>query len=210
MTENENEEPNSELWDSEIKGRQRLFVLYYCTDESSLFNQSEAYKKAYTKKDKQTDKYIEPDNTTCQTNGSRLMKNEKIKLAIKRLLKVTQADIDDEMVYRILKEMALGATYNPADILDKNGKLVTKTLAQLGDKAKMIAQIEPTKFGIKYTLVNRSKYIDMLAKYLQLVKPETTVDIKLPVIEVTPKFTDDTEQSAVEKWNEAAETATKE
>ena len=84
------------------------------------------------------------------------MKNEKIKLAIKRLLKVTQADIDDEMVYRILKEMALGATYNPADILDKNGKLVTKTLAQLGDKAKMIAQIEPTKFGIKYTLVNRS------------------------------------------------------
>ena len=50
----------------------------------------------------------------------------------------------------------------------------------------------------------------MLAKYLQLVKPETQVDIKLPVIEVTPKFIDDTDGSAVEKWNEAAEAATKE
>lgn len=194
-----------EQWDSEIKGRQRLFVLFYCTDESCLFNQSEAYRKAYTKKNKQTGEIEEPESSTCQTNGSRLIKTRKIRTACKRLLKEVQADIDDEMVYKLLKEMSLGATFNPADILTASGRLVTKNLKDLGEKAKLIAQITPTKFGIQYTLVNRFKAIEMLAKYLELVKPETTVDINIPVIEVTPKFMDDDAGSAVDKWNKVAE-----
>lgn len=194
-----------EQWDSEIKGRQRLFVLFYCTDESCLFNQSEAYRKAYTKKNKQTGEIEEPESSTCQTNGSRLIKTRKIRTACKRLLKEVQADIDDEMVYKLLKEMSLGATFNPADILTASGRLVTKNLKDLGEKAKLIAQITPTKFGIQYTLVNRYKAIEMLAKYLELVKPETTVDINIPVIEVTPKFMDDDAESAVDKWNKVAE-----
>lgn len=210
MTENENTEEEQENWDSNVKGRQRLFVLFYCTDDVCLFNQSEAYRKAYSKKDKRTGNLEEPSDTTCQTNASRLMKQRNVRIAIKRLLKLAQADIDDEMVYKLLKEMALGATYNPADILDKNGKLVCKKLEDLGENAKMIAQITPTKFGTQYTLVNRSKYIEMLAKYFQLVKPETQVDIKLPVIEVTPKFADDANGTAVEKWNLAAEKQCKE
>ena len=204
MTENENEDIDNETWDSTVKGKVRLFVLYYCTDDECIFNQSEAYRKAYTKKDKKTGKVIEPNAQTCQSNGSRLMKKSKVKLAVQRLLKTAQADIDEEMVYRLLKEMCLGATFNPADVLDKNGKLAAKTLKDLGDNAKLIAQIEPTKFGTKYTLIDRTKYMTMLGKYLNLVRPETQVDIKLPVIELTAKYSDDENQSAVDKWNKAA------
>ena len=204
MTENENENIENETWDSTVKGKVRLFVLYYCTDEECIFNQTEAYRKAYTKKDRRTGKVFKPNAQTCQSNGSRLMKKSKVRLAVQRLLKTAQADIDEEMVYRLLKEMCLGATFNPADVLDKNGKLAAKSLKDLGDNAKLIAQITPTKFGIQYTLIDRTKYMSMLGKYLNLVRPETKVDIKLPVIELTAKYTDDENASAVDKWNEAA------
>lgn len=204
MTEN-GEDSDIETWDSTVKGRKRLFVLYYCTDESSLFNQAEAYRKAYTKTNRKTGTISEPNEQTCQSNGSRLMKNSDVKLAIQRLLKTAQADIDEEMVYRLLREMCLGVTFNPADIIDKQGRIVTKSLKELGDNAKMIAQIQPSKFGTQVTLVDRTKYMNMLAKYLNLIRPETNIDIKLPVFEVSAKYTDDEEKTAVEKWNEAAE-----
>ena len=199
--ENENTE-----WDSTVKGRQRLFVLNYCTVEECLFNATESYRQAYTVKDRKTRKVKEPEKATCETNGSRLLKKEHIRLAIKRLFKTAQADIDDETVYKVLKDIALGATFNPSDVLQANGRLKTKTLAELGEKAKLIAQIKPGKFGTEYTLIDRKPYLDMAIKYLKLVREETKVDITLPVIEVTPKVTDDDQgQSAVDKWNQIAQ-----
>lgn len=192
------EEYESEEWDSTVKGKRRLFVLNYCTVEDCLFNAAESYRQAYTTKNK------EPAKATCESNGSRLLQNANVRLAIQRLLKHTQATIDDEMVYKVLHDIVQGATFNPAEVLQANGSLKTKTLAALGDKAKLISQIEKTKFGVKYTLVDRKQYLDMLIKYLKLVRPEQIVDVKLPVIEVTPKYTDDENKTAVEKWNEIA------
>ena len=199
----ETETDNTE-WDSTVKGRQRLFVLNYCTVEECLFNATESYRQAYTFKDAKTGKVKEPEKQTCEVNGSKLLKKPNVKLAIKRLFKTAQQDIDDQTVYKVLKDMVLGATFNPSDVLQANGKLKTKTLAELGEKAKLIAQIKNGKYGVEYTLIDRKPYLDMAIKYLQLVREETKIDVTLPVIELTPKVTDDENETAVEKWNQIA------
>lgn len=190
-----NEQEINDSWDAEVKGRKRLFVLHFCTNEQTFLNASASYREAYTKKDRLTGKFIVPEQSTCETNGSKLMKREDVKTAIKRLLILAQGDKDDLKTYQLLEELALLASYNPADILDNQGRLKTKTLDELGEKAKCIAQITPTPYGIRYTLYDRNKALDKLVNYLNIVRPEQQIDITMPVMEVVRKAL------SAEEWN---------
>ena len=194
------DEENDAAWDEGLKAKQRLFVLNYCTNQNCFLNQTAAYRITYTRKDRATGKVIfEPAKVTCETNGSRMLRNSTVKKAIYRLLKLTQADIDEQNVYRILKLLAERAFYNPADIIDAKGKIKVKKLEDLGEKAKCIEQIQKTKYGVNVTLASRDKSLDQLIKYLEMVRPEQQIDITLPVIELPAKaITDD-------QWNKLAE-----
>ncbi|MCQ2611848.1 MAG: terminase small subunit [Treponema sp.] len=192
---------DDQAWDQDVKGRERLFVLHYCTSETTRFNATASYKAAYTKIDRNTGKEIVPDQATCESCASRLMKRERVKLAVKMLLKTVQADIDEENVYRMLRELWNLSTYNPADILDKNGKLKVKKLSDLGEKAKCIAQITPTMYGVKYTLYDRNKALHELLNYLNIIRPEQQQDIQLNVVEMVKKAV------SPEAWNAAMEAA---
>lgn len=186
-------------WDANLKPKERIFVLHYCADEDSFLNATRSYQKAYQKKDKRTGAVLkELDVKTCEACGSRMYNRERVKLAIRRLLKITQEEHDETNTYRLLADVASLATFNPADVIDDKGNLKC-TLEELGEKAKLISQIEPTKFGVKVTLAERSKYIDLFMKYLNIVRPETQLEIKLPIVEVAQKI------ASVDEWNKEQE-----
>lgn len=186
-------------WDANLKPKERIFVLHYCADEDSFLNATRSYQKAYQKKDKRTGAVLkELDVKTCEACGSRMYNRERVKLAIRRLLKITQEEHDETNTYRLLADVASLATFNPADVIDDKGNLKC-TLEELGEKAKLISQIAPTKFGVKVTLAERSKYIDLFMKYLNIVRPETQLEIKLPIVEVAPKI------ASVDEWNKEQE-----
>lgn len=198
MTTGNDQEVNEDVWDEGLKARERIFILHYCTDEACLFNATASYKATYTKKNRETGELIEPDQSTCEANGSKMMKRPKVKLAARKLLKLVQPELDEENVYKTIKQLTNLAFYNPADIIDGNGKL-KKDLAELGDLAKAVAQIRFTQYGPQVTLADRTKYLELLMKYLNIVRPEQQIDIKLPVIEMVQKAID------VESWNEMSQ-----
>lgn len=194
-----NEIEVEEAWDEGLKARERIFILNYCTNESCLFNATASYKTTYTKKDRQTGLAVIPDQITCETNGSKMMKRPKVKAAIRKLLKIVQPELDEQNVYKVIKELQDLAFFNPGDIIDHNGRLIVDDIKELGEKAKAIAQIKFTQYGPSITLVDRTKYLDLLMKYLNIVRPEQQIDIKLPVIEMVQKAQD------VDQWNTMSE-----
>lgn len=192
-----------ESWDEGLKPKERLFVLQYCAVQETFLNATESYRAVWTKIDKKTGERIVPTPETCQANGSR--KKKELMSAIKKLMKIVQEQLDEENAYKVIHDIAEIALFNPGEILDSDGALKVP-LESLGNKAKCIAQIIPQKdTGPRIVLADRDKYMDKLLKYLNLVRPETQVEVKLPVVEVTPKVTGKDVLEAVEKWNAKAQ-----
>ena len=101
--------------------------------------------------------------------------------------------------YKLLKDLMLLADFNPAEILKADGSLKVKSLADLGEKAKCIKSIEKTREGIKITLEDRAKFMQMYLRYLNLIKPEVLVEEQLKVVAMVPKA------ESVEEWNDYAD-----
>ena len=185
-------------WDSGLKHKERLFVLHYCTDDLTFLNATASYKAVYKERDKVTGKVMDRSNEVCEAAASRLLSKEHIKRACSKLLTETQADLDEKNGYKLLKDLMLLAAYNPADIIDKKGKLKVKSIEELGDYAKCISQIEVTQNGVKVTLADRSKYMQMYLKYLNLIRPEVLVAEQLKVVAMVEK------DNSIEAWNSRA------
>lgn len=185
-------------WDSGLKRKERLFVLHYCTDDLTFLNATQSYKCVYKDRDKVTGKVTERSNEVCEAAASRLLSKDYIKTAVSKLLTETQADLDEKNSYRILKDLMLMSSYNPADIVTGRGTLKVKNIAELGELAKCIQQVEMTKYGPKITLVDRSKYMQMFLRYLNLIRPEVLVAEQLKVVAMVEK------DNSIEAWNNRA------
>ena len=182
-----------EDWDKDIKGKERLFVLNFCTSELYFMNQRQAYIAAFTKTKK--GKLISrPTEESADVCASRLMKKPEIKKAIVKLLKLNQPENDQSNSYKLLHDLVLQATYNPSDIINEQGMLKTKTLEELGDLAKCIEYIQPSKFGYIVRLASRRFAQDKLLKYYDLVRETPDIQATLPVIMLQDKET-------IENWN---------
>lgn len=181
------EEENEQEWDEGLKRKERIFVLHYCTNDATFLNAAASYRAAYTKVNNETGDLIIPDQKTCESCGSRLLKRERVKDAARKLLKLAKTELDERTEYQIIHDLCTLSFYNPADILNEAGDLKTEKLEDLGEKAKCIAQITPTKYGIKYTLYDRNKAMHELLCYLNLIRPEAQIDVQLPVIEMVQK-----------------------
>lgn len=185
-------------WDSGLKHKERLFVLHYCTDDLTFLNATAAYKCVYKDRDKVTGKVTDRSNEVCEAAASRLLSKDYIKVAVSKLLTETQADLDEKNGYKLLRDLMLLASYNPADIIDKRGRLKVKSIEELGENAKCIQQIEVTPNGVKVTLADRAKYIQMFLKYLNLIRPEVLVAEQLKVVAMVEK------DNSIEAWNSRA------
>ena len=185
-------------WDNGLSHKERLFVLHYCTDDLTFLNATASYKSVYKDRDKVTGKVTERSNEVCEAAASRLLSKDYIKTAVSRLLTETQADLDEKNGYKLLKDLMMLASYNPADIIDKKGRLKVKSIEELGEYAKCISQIEITREGVKVTLADRPKYMQMYLKYLNLIRPEVLVAEQLKVVAMVEK------DDSIEAWNSRA------
>jgi hypothetical protein len=185
-------------WDSGLKHKERLFVLHYCTDDLTFLNATASYKCVYKDRDKVTGKITERSDDVCAAAASRLLSKDHIKVAVSKLLTETQADLDEKNGYKLLRDLMLLASYNPADIIDKKGRLKVNSIDELGENAKCIQQIEVTPNGVKVTLADRAKYIQMFLKYLNLIRPEVLVAEQLKVVAMVEK------DNSIEAWNSRA------
>ena len=192
-------EESNDRWDDGLGRNERLFVLHYCTDDLTFLNATASYKSVYKERNRVTGKVKDRSNEVCQAAASRLLAKDHIRKAVSKLLTQTQQDLDEKNSYRLLKDLMLLADYNPADIVDGKGRLKVKNIAELGELAKCISQIEMTKTGVKVTLVDRSKYIGMYLKYLNLIRPDVIVAEQLRVVAMVDK------DDSIDAWNERAE-----
>ena len=192
-------EDSNDRWDDGLGRNERLFVLHYCTDDLTFLNATASYKSVYKERNRVTGTVKERSNEVCQAAASRLLAKEHIRRAVSKLLTQTQQDLDEKNSYRLLKDLMLLADFNPADIVDGKGRLKVKNIEELGELAKCISQIEMTKTGVKITLVDRSKYIGMYLKYLNLIRPDVIVAEQLRVVAMVDK------DDSIDAWNERAE-----
>ena len=176
------------LWDEGLNGRQRQFVINFCTDKTCFLNATAAYIKTFTRSGK------ELANSSIQSNASRMMRNDKIKTAINTLLRVKQDDEDRLDEYRLLHYIKTLAYYNPADIINKYGELLSKnedgkegSLQELGDLAICIEGIKKGKYGKEIKLKDRYKAIEMLANYYRIERATGSSAGIIPVVVLTKK-----------------------
>ena len=169
MIKNETMAQDCAAWDEGLSLRQRAFVVFYCTDEDCFMNGRKAYKKAHTKY-KAGEPVYTPSEEVCDVGASKLLSVAKVKAACRRLLAELQPDVDAENIPRLLHDIALQAMYNPADIIDTQGRLAVQSLSELGDKAKCIRQIYQTARGVRVELVDRTKAQDRLLRYYNLCR----------------------------------------
>lgn len=188
-----------ERWDEGLKQKERLFVLHFCTDDLTFLNATQSYKSVYKDRDPKTGKVKDRSNEVCEAASSRLLAKSNIKAAVSRLLKLTQADLDEKNAYKLLKDLMLLADFNPAEIITPEGKLAVKKLQDLGEKAKCIQSIEMGKYGPKVTLIDRTKAMQMYLRYLDLIRPEIVVEERLKVVQMTEKA------DTIDEWNAIAE-----
>ena len=189
---------SEERWDAGLKHKERLFVLHFCTDDFTFLNATQSYKSVYKDKNKVTGKVTERSDEVCEAASSRLMGKAYIKKAISKLLNETQADLDEKNGYKLLKNLMMMADYNPADIVKADGTLRVRKLEELGELAKCVQQIEKTPTGVKITLADRTKYMQMYLRYLNLIRPEIMVAEQLKVVAMVPKA------ESIEQWNAIA------
>jgi hypothetical protein len=205
----ENDKKDEKQWDEGLKPRERLFCLYYCTDEGTIFNGKQAYRKAYMKRGKAETPDTYPEDATCEVNACKLLRKTKVKTALRELLALTQADANEKNVYRSLHDIALLGFYNPADIVKEDGSLKC-SFSEMGELTKCIEGIETmaTKNGgmiRNIKLAPRGKYLQLMSRILNLIQPKEirlTAD-KLPVILLQGKTGEGLKDAdkAIEEWN---------
>lgn len=190
-------------WDEGLKAKERLFLLEMCTSEVHWLKPDKAYKEIYKSFDKESGQIIYLDDKSASKGANRLLKRPRVKKALKKLLEQTQPELDETNVYKVLHQIQDLAFFNPAEIIDAEGRL-KKPLDQMGDLAKCVKQIKPTKYGIEVVLEDRYKYVEALCKYLNIIRPEVQTEKVLQVIEVAPKVTGNELIDAVDAWNAKA------
>jgi phage terminase small subunit len=181
----------SPIWWEGLTGPRRKFVEYYCTDSVCFLNATQAYIKAFSKPGKQL------SDSSIQSNASRMMRDQKIKTAVVKLLRTRQGETDFHTEYRLLKSLQTLALYDTADIVDKNGRL-KKDLSELGELSVCITGIKQGKYGTEIKLYDRTRALELLMRYLELVRPADSVIAINPNIYLSEK---DIEQQRIAELN---------
>lgn len=196
MTYETDEAQESAVWDEGLKPRQRNFVVFYCTDEDCFMNGRKAYRKAHTKY-KAGEIVYTPSDEVCDVGASKMLSIAKVKQACRLLLAELQPQVDAENVPRLLHDLATQAMYNPADIIDAEGKLITADLTELGDKAKCIKQLYRTNLGVRVQLADRTVAQEKLLRYYDLVRDVPEAQDALSQVVLTAQA------RSIDEWNEA-------
>ena len=185
------DEVESVLHNAELTEKQRLFCLYF----TKCFNATKAYRKAY-----QCDEY------TAMANGSRLLRNAKVKLEIDRLKQekmnqayLTQADIFQKYMDIAFADMGDYAQFGKKKVpqwihvdgqdipvIDPNTgqqKIIEYSYIDLKESSdvdtSIITEVSEGKNGIKIKLADRMKALEWLAAHMDMATPEQKARVEL-------------------------------
>lgn len=178
------------VWWEGLKNKQKLFVEYYCTDKTCFLNATNAYIKAYG----QGGKELAP--SSIQSNASRLARDPAIKLAIAKLLRANQNEEDQISEYKLLDYLKTLAFYNPSDIINQFGQIKVDDLSKLGDLTICIQSIKQTKYGYEVKFYDRTKALELLGRYLDIIRPEEGTTVISPVVYVAKKDYEEIQEHA--------------
>jgi phage terminase small subunit len=144
--------------------------------EQDFQNATGAYRRAYPK----------ASEATAATESSRLLKDPKIQEAISTELKAVLAEKRVPLEKRILDTWIVRAFYDPTEIIDLNGhlKISEKELHKRGLQVCIDSINEKlTAKGdryVEYKLADRDKALDMLQKYIAMIKePDKNVNLNV-------------------------------
>lgn len=189
-------------WHHGLSKRQVEFVVAYVEND---FNSRAAY-CAVRKVD-----YFSSDFATKRricAYAQRTFSSKSIRVALKTLLDEMLGGIKDTLSHRIIDTYQTRAFYNIADVLDDSGDLRVP-LSELGKLACVIDGVEKKQASlsyevdeegnrvpvvntiVKYTLADRDKALEMLAKYMKLIQTEDGGTKTLGVIYISNKVTED-------------------
>ena len=144
--------------------KQKIFANEYLID----LNATRAYKAAYPNCVK---------DETASTNGSRMLRNDKVVEYIKKRQKALQIEtcVTQEMV---INELAAIAFVDVTDIVQLKGKRVkfTNTEDLSNHQKKAIAGIKKVKNGIELSVFDKLKALELLGKHLGMYTDKIKVD----------------------------------
>jgi phage terminase small subunit len=171
-----NKEPEleevTEILNSELTDKQRLFCIYYI----KCFNATKAYQKAY-----------ECDYITANTNGPRLLVNARIKEEIRKLKegKLNRAMISPDDIFQRYLDIAFACITDyvsfgqrPYKVKDKKGKerTVVYNYVDLNNSnevdGSLISEIKRGKDGVSIKLHDAMKALDWLSKHMDIATEE--------------------------------------
>ena len=155
---------NSKINSPEMAQQRADFVRFYI--EQDFRDAPAAYKKAFGCTDKSAD-----------TGASRLLKNAEIQDALSAELAAVLKEKRRPLEKRVLDTWMVRAFYDPTEILDLDGNLVIsiEELRKRGlqvciDSINKKLNAQGDEY-VEYKLADRDKALDMIQKYIQMVKP---------------------------------------
>lgn len=203
-------EVESVVENSELNDKQRLFCLYYV----KCFNATKSYQKAYG-----TDEY------TAMVNGSRMLRNAKVRKQIKELKEnrfdremLTAEDIVQKYIDIAFANMADYADFGTESFtyIDKRGeeKEGQASYVRLRDSSTvdgtLIQEVKMGKDGASIKLKDGMKALQWLSDHMYLATEEQRAKIAY-IKAQTDKITgEDKGNSVSDDWIEAVMTADKE
>ena len=183
------DEVDKVIHNTELTDKQRLLCIYYI----KCFNATKAYQKAYG-----------CDYVSAMQNGSRMLRNDKVKEEILRLkqerlnreflseedifqkyMDIAFADITDYMEFGT-EEVPVMAMYGPVKVKDKDTgeeTILTKTVnvARFKDSANVdgtiLAEVKQGKDGASVKLSDRMKALQWLTDHMNLATEEQKAKI---------------------------------
>ena len=157
----------------DLTDKQRLFCIYYVR----LFNATKAYQKAY-----------ECDYVAAMTNGSRMLRNDKVREEIERLkaerMNGALLSTDDLLQKYIDIAFADISEYVEVEIIERERDDGTITrwnhiVVNSNFDGSIVTEISQGKDGVKVKLADKMRALDFLAKYNGMLSADVKEKLEL-------------------------------
>lgn len=194
----------------DLTDKQRLFCLHYVR----CFNATKAYQKAY-----------ECDYVSAMQNGSRMLRNDKVKEEIMRLKqnRLNREMLDEADVFQWYLDIARADIKDyvefgneEIEVEDKNGNVHTVKVSNVNIKNDsevdgiLVSEISKGRDGVKVKLPDRLKAMEWIADHMDLATEKQRAEIeqmKANTDRLKRDYSED-EEDGVEILNDTAEKET--
>ena len=200
------EEVEEVIQNAELTDKQRLFCVYYIR----CFNATKAYQKAY-----------ECDYISAMQNGSRMLRNDKVKEEIQRLKqnRLNREFFSEEDLFQKYMDIAFADITDFTEFGNKEIKVINPdtgkderlTISYVNIKnssevdGTLISEVSKGKDGVKVKLTDRMKAMQWLSDHMDLATEEQKARIAMLRAKVETNEEENTDDGFIDALNASAE-----